>query len=303
MQRRKFIADSGLFAIGIGVFGNIQWNGTHFIGDTPTTTDILGPFYRPGAPLRVNVNPPGFAGEIMHLSGTIYKEDQKTPFKNGLIEIWQCDEELTYDNISDSFKYRAAQKTGADGKYHFITTKPQAYKIRPDSDVYRPAHIHMRISGESQQDLITQIYFRGDPIIEEDASASLPEAVNRIMSVTKNNKNENQVIFDIVMAKEFKPDKTVFDKVSGIYTMNDKSVLEFYQEGDMLFMKWNGQIREGLSYKGNNEFVGGTGNRSAKFEVLAGGNVNVKMQFITALKKEHKEYREFNLEGVKTLKY
>ena len=44
MQRRKFIKDSGIFAVGIGVFGNIKWDGRKFIGDAPTTTDILGPF-------------------------------------------------------------------------------------------------------------------------------------------------------------------------------------------------------------------------------------------------------------------
>ena len=81
MQRRKFVTDSGVLAIGIGIFGRIQFNGKKFIGDTPTTTDILGPFYRPGAPLRVNINPPGFSGEPLHLSGTVLKEDQKTPFK------------------------------------------------------------------------------------------------------------------------------------------------------------------------------------------------------------------------------
>ncbi|MGN6492904.1 MAG: hypothetical protein ACTHLE_12970, partial [Agriterribacter sp.] len=79
MQRRKFVKNSGILAIGFGIFGNIRWDGNRFIGDTPTTTDILGPFYRPGAPLRVNINPPDFSGEILQLSGTVFKEDNKTP--------------------------------------------------------------------------------------------------------------------------------------------------------------------------------------------------------------------------------
>ena len=109
--------------------------------------------------------------------------------------------------------------------------------------------------------------------------------------------------FDIIMAKEFRPDKAVFEKVSGIYSMSDKSVIEFYPDGDLLFMKWNGQIREGLRYKGGNEFIGGTGNRAAKFDVQPDGKVKVTFQFITALKKENKEYKEHNLEGIKTFKY
>lgn len=303
MQRRKFIKNSGVYAIGIGIFGHIQWNGDKFIGNTPTTTDILGPFYRPGAPERVNINPRDFSGEVLHLSGTVFKEDGTTPFKNCLIEIWQCEENLEYDSISDEYKHRGLQKTGTDGKYHFITTQPPAYPIRPGSTTFRPAHIHLRISGEGQQDLITQVYFKDDPYIKEDICASSPTAVNRIMSITKNKQNEQQITFDIVMKKEFKPDKAVFEKISGVYVMNDKSMMEFYPDGDLLLMKWNGQIREGLWYAGNNEFTGGVDNRTAKFNLQPDGKVKVTVLFKTALKKEHKEYKEFNLEGVKTFKY
>jgi len=33
--------------------------------------------------------------------------------------------------------------------------------------------------------------------------------------------------------------------------------MEFYRKDDLLFFKWNSQIRERLSYKGNNTFAGG----------------------------------------------
>jgi catechol 1,2-dioxygenase len=297
MQRREFIKDSGIFAVGVGMFGSIKWDGSRYIGNAPTTTDILGPFYRPGAPVRVDINPSNFLGEKLHLTGTIYKEDQKTPFKNCLVEVWQCDGNQVYDNTSGDYLYRGAQKTRVDGKYHFITTQPVAYPAAPNSDVYRPAHIHLRISGEGQQDLITQIYFKGDPNIDKDPCASSPLAVNRIITVTKNRSNERQVIFDIVMAREFKPDKTVLEKISGVYAMNDNSFIEFYPDGDLLFMKWNGQIREGLCYKGDNEFIGGISNQRAKFEIQPNGATKVIFHFITVLKKE------YNLEGVKTFKY
>src|SRR5260221_10638975 len=109
MQRRKFITETGMIAIGVGVFGNVTWSKDRFIGDTLTTTDVLGPFYRPGAPTRNNINPQGYTGQIFHVSGTIFKEDVKTPFKNALVEIWQCDENRVYDNISDEFKHRGSQ--------------------------------------------------------------------------------------------------------------------------------------------------------------------------------------------------
>jgi protocatechuate 3,4-dioxygenase beta subunit len=296
MQRRTFIKESGMVALSLGVFGDIHWDKDRFVGDTPTTTDILGPFYRPGAPFQTDMNPEGFAGEILHLSGTILKSDGKTPFKDGLIEVWQCDEKQVYDNTSDDFRYRASQRISASGKYHFITTQPVGYPAAPNSDVYRPAHIHLRISGEEQQDLITQIYIKGDSYNEKDPCASSPTAANRILEVTNNKNNEKVIHFNVVMAKEFKPEDAVFKKLSGLYRMNDNSLIEFYKEGDLLMMKWNGQIREGFWYKGDNEFRGGIKNK-VNFQLLANGEMKVKIYFITVLKKE------FNLEGTKIFKY
>lgn len=51
------------------------------------------------------------------------------------------------------------------------------------------------------------------------------------------------------MQKEFKPGKEVFDKLAGIYTMRDKSMMEFYKDGDTVSVKWNGQIIAGICYR------------------------------------------------------
>src|SRR5688572_29168448 len=111
MIRREFLRESSMFAIGVSAFGTIRLNDGHFEGDNPTTTDILGPFYRPNAPFRTNLNPTGYTGKLFHLSGTVFKADGKTPFPDALIEIWQCDSSQVYDNTSDDFAYRASQKT------------------------------------------------------------------------------------------------------------------------------------------------------------------------------------------------
>ena len=299
MHRRAFIKDTGIVAVAIGVFGSIRWNHTSFIGDTPTTTDILGPYYRPGAPFRSNINPSGFSGEPLHLSGTVFKQDGKTPFKNCLVEIWQCAPDQHYDNTSDEYRYRGAQRTNAKGHYYFITTQPVPYPIEEGSPLYRPAHIHMRIAGEGQQDLITQIYFKGDSLIEQDEAASAPTAINRILSVSKNNRNEKQLHFDVVLAKELIPEDHVFQKLVGLYRMNDKSTMEFLREGDLLLLKWNGQIRAALSYKSNNEFHGGVNNATvAKFELLPDQKTKLTIHYNAAALR-----KEFDLEGIKIFKY
>jgi len=63
MDRRKFIKESSFAAVAVYAFGNICWNENKFIGNSITTTDILGPFYRPGYPFRTNINPPGYSGQ------------------------------------------------------------------------------------------------------------------------------------------------------------------------------------------------------------------------------------------------
>ena len=277
MERRKFFKETGMLAIGIGVFGKLTFAEDRYIGDTPATTDILGPFYRPGAPVRTNINSKEYTGKLFHLSGTIFKEDGKTPFKNAVIEIWQCDENRVYDNISVDYNYRGTQKTGADGKYHFIGMHPIPYPVGIN-DIWRPAHIHMLVSGEGQQDLITQVYLEGDPHLKKDMGSMSPQAVKRVLKIVTNGKGEEGVQFDIVMAKEFRPDNSVYEKLCGVYKMSDGSMMEFTRKGDFLMLKWNSQIMEGLSYKGNNSFSGGAENSTvANFELLANGGIQVKL--------------------------
>lgn len=298
MKRREFFKDTGLVAIGIGVLGKVSWSNDRYVGDTPTTTDLLGPYYRPGAPARININAKGYTGKQFHISGTVFKPDGKTPYKDCTIEIWQCDENEVYDNLSPDYNYRGKQTTGADGKYHFIGMHPIPYPVMPGSPLMRPAHIHLLVSAPGQQDLITQIYLEGDPHLKKDIGAKSPDAVKRILKISRNSKNEEAINFDIVMAKEFKPDNAAFEKLTGVYQMNDGSIMEFYRREDFLFLKWNSQIWEGLSYKGNNNFSGGADKSTiANFELLSNGSVKVKVNVMSIIK------GEMNLEGEKVFEY
>ena len=75
MKRRKFIDNSAMLALTVGVFGKIKWDGEKYVGTDPTTTDILGPFYRPGAPFKTDLIQPGTKGETLHFSGTVFGKD------------------------------------------------------------------------------------------------------------------------------------------------------------------------------------------------------------------------------------
>lgn len=272
MQRRNFIKKSSLMAFSVSAFGGIHWNGINFVGDSPTTTDILGPFYRPGAPMRNNIISPGSTGIPMNLSGKVFSENGETPLDNALVEIWQCDEKEYYDNASDDYLFRGAVKTDKNGAYNFKTIVPVPYKANPDNEnSWRPAHIHMRVSVPDQQDLITQIYFKGDQYIDNDTWASSPRAINRTLEIIKNDKGESEVTFDIVMSKEFPLDSKVYNRITGLYKMEDESNIEFIKSDDLLLLKRNGHLLEGLRYVGNNTFEGGVGYPKVSFELLEKG--------------------------------
>ena len=65
-------------------------DGKSYVGLEPTTTDILGPYYRPGAIFKTDLVQAGTNGELMHFSGTIFDKTGKTPVKDALVEIWHC---------------------------------------------------------------------------------------------------------------------------------------------------------------------------------------------------------------------
>lgn len=292
MKRRKFIQDSAMVALTVGVFGKIKWDGEKYVGTDPTTTDILGPFYRPGAPFKTDLIQPGTKGETLHFSGTIFGKDGKA-LKGALVEIWHCDETGTYDNTSDNYVYRASAKTAADGKYNFKTIMPVPYAA--GQTLTRPAHIHMRISANGVQDLVTQVYFKGDKYIAGDIAAKDPTALNRILGMTMNAKNEKVVKFDVYLKEEYVLEATAFKKIEGLYEMSDKSMIEFYKDGDQLFAKVNGQIMEAMDYKGDNSFAGAINYVKAKFELLSGGGAKVKVTIT--------EDKATEITGTKLLKY
>lgn len=276
MQRRNFIKHSALTVISVSAFGALNWNGKNFEGDTPTTTDILGPFYRPGAPLRTNLRIAGSNGTPIVLKGKIFREDGKTPIHDAFVEIWHCDEAEMYDNTSDEYKYRGGQKTKRDGAYEFKSILPVPYKAVPNNDAtWRPAHIHMRVSVPHQQDLITQLYFKGGKYVDTDKWASAPQAVNRILTVRKNKDGEDEIVFNVVMNKELPLDKKVYEKLTGLYDIGDNNFIEFTKSDDLLLMKQNGQLWASLKYMGNNTFEGGIGYPKATFEFLKDGTVKV----------------------------
>lgn len=294
MKRRTFLNNTVLSAIAVSASGFVKWNGKQFAGDSPTTTDILGPFYRPNAPVRSNLRLANTKGIPLVLKGGIFKDDGKTAIPNALVEIWHCDEKEVYDNTSDNYNYRGRQNSRVNGAYEFKTILPVPYKANPaEESSWRPAHIHMRVSVPGQQDLITQIYFENGKYVDSDPWASAPNAVNRILKISKNMAGENEVLFNVTLSKEIPLDNKVYDKITGLYDTGNDNFVEFIKADDALFMKRNGRLNVNLRYVGQNTFQGGgTGYPKVHFELKNDGSVEAQI-----------ELKNKSIHGHKYLKY
>jgi catechol 1,2-dioxygenase len=179
-----------------------------------TERDILGPFYRFGAPFQTKLAGPNEPGERLIISGKVYGSDCRSHLPNTLIEIWQANQAGLYDtdkpgNFTErvDFHLRGMMLTDHQGSYEFETIMPGRYPVPPNlpglekyAGLTRPAHIHFRVSESLHVPLTTQLYFKGDPYIAKDPWAG------RKPSMAIALKQSGQFLrgaFDVVLARGF----------------------------------------------------------------------------------------------------
>lgn len=135
-----------------------------------TPTQPLGPFYPITEPSEVDTDlthvddKPQASGTPIYVQGQIQNRDGQ-PIENAVIEIWQACETGRYNHprdtneaaLDENFQYYAKTTTRQNGEYIFRTIFPGAYPA--DVDWIRPPHIHMKVSAQGYDSLITQMYF------------------------------------------------------------------------------------------------------------------------------------------------
>ena len=180
----------------------------------PTSADVLGPFYRAGAPARTRLTDPGEVGDVLVLSGTVYAPDCRTPLPGALLDVWQADHVGLYDikepaNLTDrsQFRLRGRLLTDAQGRYEIETIVPGRYPIPPGlpglaqyAGRTRPAHVHFLVMHPLFGPLTTQLYFKGDPYLSQDPWAKPSLAID-LESQTSGAVKRLVGKFDIVLAK------------------------------------------------------------------------------------------------------
>src|SRR5215210_7847663 len=164
----------------------------------PTETEVTGPQLgelRPG-PLDHDLtrqHPGEPIGERITVSGRLL-DGAGRPIRRSLVEIWQANAAGRYRHGEDrwpapldpNFSGAGRCVTGDDGRYEFVTVKPGPYPWGNHANAWRPAHIHFSLLGTAfSQRLVTQMYFRGDPLCAHDPifnSVRDPAARERLVS-------------------------------------------------------------------------------------------------------------------------
>lgn len=251
MKRREFTRLAGLSIIAVSTTGFIRFNGESYSGDCATTSDILGPFYRPDSPVRSNLVIQGESGEIVELSGIIRHKDCNTMLKNAKVELWHCSSDELYDNDSEEYRYRGTTFTDDKGKYKFTTQLPVPYDTGGGN--YRPAHFHMMISAPEYNSLITQIYFQGDPYLNSDPSSSSPAAEKRILKIDRTG-SVPAILFDCNISSQIKASAGALKRITGKYKNSETGIItEFFSREGELWVK-NDVFGKVYRYTGENTF-------------------------------------------------
>ena len=138
-----------------------------------TQDNILGPYFRPGAPFRGKVTPPLEPGVVLLVRGRVWGLESREPLTSAVLDLWQADAQGRYDNddpqnppAANRFKNRCRLVTDATGYYEYETIHPGAYRLGREE--WRPPHVHYLVRAPGHRRLITQLYFRGDPHQAED---------------------------------------------------------------------------------------------------------------------------------------
>jgi catechol 1,2-dioxygenase len=186
-----------------------------------TESNVEGPFYLPDMPM---LEPPYVLprredepGEVLLFSGSVTSTDG-IPLPGALVDVWQDNGAGEYSHFHPGVpenNLRGRLVTDADGRFELETILPVPYEVPTDGAVgvllaalgqsaFRPAHVHFKVSHETAQPLTTQIYFAGDPWLEDDVvvGAVKPELVTSVVWSTDDSESDTRATcsYDFVLA-------------------------------------------------------------------------------------------------------
>src|SRR5512139_570898 len=162
-------------------------------GQTETTANLLGPFWRLNSPRTENggsIVRSATPGPVLFVTATV-KDAKGQPVAGAEVDVWHSSPEGFYEqqdpNQAD-MNLRGKFTTDANGQFSFRSVKPAGYPIPIEGPVgdllhhagrhnYRPAHLHFLIFKEGFKTHISQIYTPDDDKLETDVQFGVTRAL------------------------------------------------------------------------------------------------------------------------------
>jgi protocatechuate 3,4-dioxygenase beta subunit len=162
-------------------------------GQTETTANLLGPFWRMNSPRTESgasiVRSPT-PGPALFVNCWI-KDQAGKPIAGAEVDVWHSSPEGFYEQQDEKqadMNLRGKFTTDAQGHFAFRSVKPAGYPIPIDGPVgdlvratgrhhYRPAHLHFLIFKPGFKTLISQIYVNDDERLETDVQFGVTRAL------------------------------------------------------------------------------------------------------------------------------
>ena len=162
-------------------------------GQTETTANLLGPFWRMHSPPTANgasiVRSPTPGDPIFVTARVVDRQGQ--PVAGAEVDVWHTSAEGFYENqdpVQADMNLRGKFTTDADGRISFRSVKPAGYPIPVNGPAgellraqgrhnLRPAHIHFLIYKPGFKTQFSQVYSADDPNIETDAQFGVTETL------------------------------------------------------------------------------------------------------------------------------
>lgn len=195
MSRRQMAGKLGAMATGVVLLTPAI---AHALLKTPS--QVEGPFYPPLPLGETDVDLTWLEGhsapaqgEVILVRGTV-TDTNGVPLEGIRVDIWQANANGRYDHPDDpntgaaldpNFQGIGIATTDAEGRYGFKTIKPATYPLEALGDSgWRAQHIHFKVWSADKAILVTQMYFEGDPLLEQDDEIKRVPAEQRHVLVT-----------------------------------------------------------------------------------------------------------------------
>jgi protocatechuate 3,4-dioxygenase beta subunit len=162
-------------------------------GQTETTANLLGPFWRMNSPRTENggtIVRSATPGPAIFVNCWV-KDQNGKPIEGAEVDVWHSSTEGFYEQQDPKqapMNLRGKFMTDKEGHFWFRSIKPAGYPIPINGPVgdllragnrhnFRPAHLHFLIFKEGFKTLISQIYSNDDDKLDTDVQFGVTKAL------------------------------------------------------------------------------------------------------------------------------